>query len=50
MMIDHIMCTSKIFTDLCFTHKKIKTKNDSVKVVYNVLAAKVYLQNITKIV
>ena len=31
------MCASKILTDLCFTKGKIKTKNSSVKVVYNVL-------------
>ena len=40
MMINHIMCTSKILTDLCFTKQKIKTKNGSVKVVYNVLVEK----------
>ena len=27
MMINHITCTSKISTDLCFTKQKIKTKN-----------------------
>ena len=27
MMINHIMCTSKILTDLCFTKQKIKTKS-----------------------
>ena len=27
MMINHIMCTSKILTDLCFTKQKIKIKN-----------------------
>ena len=27
MMINHIMCTSKILTDSCFTKQKIKTKN-----------------------
>ena len=37
MVINHVMCTLKILTDLCFTKQKIKTKNGSVKVVYNVL-------------
>ena len=50
MMINHIMCTSKISTDLCFTKQKIKTKNGSVKVVYNVLVVKMCWQNIKKIV
>ena len=40
MMINHIMCTSKILTDLCFTKQEIKTKNGSVKVVYSVLVVK----------
>ena len=26
MMINHIMCTSKIWTDLCFTKQKMKKK------------------------
>ena len=26
MIINHIMCTSKILTDLCFTKQKINTK------------------------
>ena len=38
--INHIMCTSKILTDLCFAKQKIKTKNGFVKVVYSVLVAK----------
>ena len=37
MMINHIMCTSKILTDLCSTKPEIKTKNGSVKVIYSVL-------------
>ena len=41
MMINHIMCTSKISTDFCFTKQKIKTKNDFVEVVYSVLVEKV---------
>ena len=36
-MINHIMCTSKILTYLCFTKQKIKTRNGFVKVVYSVL-------------
>ena len=50
MMANHIMCTSKILTDLCFTKQEIKTKNGSVKVVYSVLVAKMCWQNINKIV
>ena len=41
IMINHIMCTSKILTDLCFTKQKIKTKNGFVRVVCSVLVAKV---------
>ena len=41
-MINHIMCTSKISTDLCFTKQKIKTENGFVGVVYSVLVVKVY--------
>ena len=33
----HIMCTSKISTDLCFIKQKIKTQNTFAKVVYSVL-------------
>ena len=40
MKTSHIMCTSKILTDLCFTKWKIKTKNTFAKVVCIVLAAK----------
>ena len=36
-MINHIMCTSKVSTDLCFTKQKIKTENGFVGVVYSVL-------------
>ena len=32
MMINHIMCTLKILTDLCFTKQKIKAKNGFVEV------------------
>ena len=41
MMINHIMCTLKILTDLRFTKQKIKTKNGFVEVVYSVLVVKV---------
>ena len=36
MMINHIICTSKILADLCFTRQKIKIKNGFVEVAYNV--------------
>ena len=39
-MINHIMFTSKILTDLGFTKQKIKTKSDFVGVVYSVLVGK----------
>ena len=50
MMINYIMCRSKILTDLCFTKQKIKAENGSVKVVYSVLVAKMCWKNIKKIV
>ena len=37
---NHIMCTSKILTELCFTKQKIKTKNGFLEVVYSALVAK----------
>ena len=37
MMINHITCTLKILTHLCFITQKIKIKSGSVKVVYSVL-------------
>ena len=40
MKISHIMCTSKILTDLCFTKQKVKTKNGFAEVVYSVLVAR----------
>ena len=40
MMINHLMCTTKISTDLCFTKQKIKTQNGSAKVVHSVLVVK----------
>ena len=39
MMINHITCTSKILTDLCFTKQKIKTKNCFVEVIYSVFSS-----------
>ena len=42
MMINHIMCTLKIFADLSFTKQDIKTKIGSVEVVYSVLVAKMF--------
>ena len=39
-LINRVMCASKILTDLYFTKQKIKVKNSSVKVVYNVLVMK----------
>ena len=35
MKTSHIMYTSKISTDLCFTKQKIKKKNTFEKVIYN---------------
>ena len=46
MKTSHIMCVSKIVTDLCFTNQKIKTKNTFVKVVSNALVVKMCWQNI----
>ena len=42
MMINHIMCTLKILTNLCFINQKIKIKNGFVKVDYNVLVVKMF--------
>ena len=49
MKTNHVMCTFKILTDLCFTKQKIKTKNGFVEVVCSVLVVKMYWQNINKI-
>ena len=46
----HIMCTSKILTDLCFTRQRIKTENTFAKVVYSVLLVKMCRQNMKKFV
>ena len=40
MVINRIMCTSKILTDLCFTKQKIKTKNTFARVASNVFVVK----------
>ena len=40
MMINHIMCTWKILTDLCFTEQEMKIKIGFVEVVYSALVAK----------
>ena len=37
MKTSHIMCASKILTDLCFTKQRKKLKNTFQRVVYNVL-------------
>ena len=41
MGINH-MCRWKIFTDLCFTNQKIKTKNTIAKVVYSAIVVKMF--------
>ena len=43
MMINCIMCTSKILIDLCFTKQKLQTKNTFVRIVYCVLVVKIVL-------
>ena len=50
MMINHIMCTSKILTDLCYTKQKIKTKNTFAEAVCYALVVKMCWQNMKKIV
>ena len=50
MMINRIICTSKILKDLCLTKQIIKTKNAFAKVVYSVLVVKMRSQNIKKLV
>ena len=42
--------TSKVLTDLCFTKKRIKTKNTVARVAYSVLLVKIYWQNIKNFV
>ena len=50
MKISHIMCTSKILTDLCFTKQRIKTKNTFARVVYSALIVENYWESIKKFV
>ena len=50
MKTSHMMCISKILTDLSFTKQRIKTKNTFVRVVYSVLVVKMCWQNIKKFV
>ena len=50
MMINHIMCTSKILTDLCFTKQNIKIKDTFANVVYSVLVVNRFWTIIKKIV
>ena len=50
MVINHIMCTSKILTDLWFTKRKIKTKNTFAGVVCSVFVVKMCWQDIKKFV
>ena len=50
MVINRIMCTSKILTDLCFIKQKIKAKNAFENAVYSVLVVKMCRQNIKKFV
>ena len=50
MIINHIMCTSKILTDLYFKKQKIKTKNTFGEAVCNALFVKMCWENINKIV
>ena len=45
MMINHIMCTSKILTHLCFIKRKIKIKNGFAEVAYSVLVVKVLIKH-----
>ena len=49
MVVNHIMCTSKILTDLCFTKRKIKTKNTFLGAVCSVLVVKMSWQNIKEV-
>ena len=42
MKTSHTMCTSKIFTGLCSTKQKIRTKNIFANVACSVLVVNVY--------
>ena len=48
MKTSHIVCISKILTDLCFTKQRIKTKNTFVRV-YSALAVKMCWQSIARV-
>ena len=50
MKINHIMCKSKILTDLCFTKPQRKTKNGFVEAVYSALVMKLCWWGIKKMV
>ena len=45
---NHIICTSKILTDLYLVKQKVKTKNTFAKAAYSVLVIKMYWQSIRK--
>ena len=40
-MVNRIMYTLKVLTDLCLTRQRIRIKNGSVEVVYNALVVKI---------
>ena len=50
MKTSHVMCTSKILTDLCFTKERIKTKPNFSRAVYRILVVEIYWQGIKKFV
>ena len=50
MVINRIMCTSKILIDLCFTEQRVKTKNTFAKVVCSALVVKMCRQNFKRFV
>ena len=48
MVLNRIMRTSEILTDLCFAKQRTKTKHAFVRVVYSVLVVKISWHNIKK--
>ena len=46
MKMNHIICTSKVLTDLCLVKQKVKTKNTFAKAAYSVLRIKMYRHSI----
>ena len=48
METNHVTCISKTLTDLCFTKRRIKTKDTFAKVVYSVLVENMCWQSIKK--